>query len=222
MPHVRNVLLLLVVLNFSVKQCAGSWSTALAVGKLLIDSFSSESVKTADLTAAEELVRGLTFDKYSEKVYCKIITKIKETDFETLVGRISSRYQIPTNIKEEISDGKYSGGVNQAVVREFKFEKGGPGKVLYGRTITSKREDSTIDLAYVFFELEFKFSPRKIEEQHRKQFLFITYGSETVVRFEERNLAEKDKEQISNFYRAKALKGFLQEYPTLATGRDEL
>ncbi len=226
MPHVGTVLLLFVVLqvlNFSVKQCAGSLSTALAVGKLLVDTFSSESVKTADLTAAEELVRGLTFDKYNEKVHCKIMTKIKEADFETVVGRISSRHKIPTDIEEEIADGKYSGGVNQAVVREFKFDKGGPGKVVYGRTITSRREDSTIDLAYVFFELEFKFSPRKIEEQRRKQFLFITYGSEAVVRFEERNLAEKDKEHISSFYRAKALKGFLQEYPALAgTGRDEL
>ena len=101
-------------------------------------------------------------------------------------------------------DGEFSGDANKAVVREFKFQKGGPGKVLYGRTVSFKREDSTIDLAYVFFYLDFKLSPRKIEERHWKQFLFITLGAQTVVRFEERNLSEKDKQQISDFYRVKA------------------
>lgn len=95
--------------------------------------------------------------------------------------------------------------MNQEIVQEFKFEKGAPGSVLYGRIATLKHEDSTIDLAYVFFFLEFKLSPKKIEERRRKKFLFITYGSHTVVRFEERNLSEKDKEHISDFYRIKAL-----------------
>ena len=218
----RTVLLLLVVLNFSVQQCAGSWSTAFHVGKMLIDSFSSEGIKQRDLSAAEELVRGLRFDKYDEKFSTQIITKIKESDFETVVGRISTRHQIPANIQDTITDGKYSGGVNQAVVTEFKFEKGGPGKVLYGRTITSKREDSTIDLAYVFFYLEFKFSPIQIEEERFKKFLFITYGSHTVVRKEERDLSERDKEQMFTFFRDKALKGFSKEYPALESERDEL
>ena len=130
------------------------------VGKILLESFTSVDVKETDLTAAEELVRGLTFDEYDEKISCKILTKIKETDFETVVGRIATRYQIPADIKESILDGQY-GEVNSEVVREFKFEKGSPGKVVYGRTVTIKREDSTIDLAYAFFHLVFKLSPKK-------------------------------------------------------------
>lgn len=133
--YVRFELLLLVVLNVSVKQSTGSWSAVVT-----------------DLTAA---------DKYDEKIHSQIITKIKGTDFETLVSRISSRHQIPAKIQEAILDGKYNGEVNQAVVREFKFEKGAPGKILYGRTVTIKREDSTIDLAYVFFSLEFYIVPKK-------------------------------------------------------------
>lgn len=214
--------MLALVLGFSVKQSAGSWKDAVIVGKMLIDSFSSRYVEQTSITAAEELVRGLTFETYSEKIYCQILTKIKETDFEAVVNRISSRYQIPYEIKGTIMDGQYSGDANQAVVREFKFQKGGPGKVLYGKTVSYKREDSTIDLAYVFFYLDFKLAPRKIEERHRKQFLFITYGSQTVVRYEDRNMAEKDKEHIFDFYRAKALEGFIQEYPQLAAERDEL
>ena len=214
--------MLVIVLGFSVKQSAGSWKDAVIVGKMMIDSFTSSYVEQTSVTAAEELVNGLTFDRYNEKIYCQILTKIKETDFETVVNRISSRYQIPDEIQGAIMDGQYSGDANQAVVREFKFQKGGPGKVLYGRTVSFKREDSTIDLAYVFFYLDFKLSPSKIEERHRKQFLFITYGEHTLVRFEERNLSEKDKEHISDVYRAKALEGFKQEYPELESVRDEL
>lgn len=217
-----RILILVLALCLSVKQSASSWKAAVIVGKMLIDSFTSKYVEQTSVTAAEELVRGLTFDRYNEKIYCQILTKIKEKDFETVVSRISSRYQIPDEIHGAIMDGQYSGDANQAVVREFKFEKGGPGKVLYGRTVSFKREDSTIDLAYVFFYLDFKLSPRKIEERHRKQFLFITLGSYTVVRFEERNLSEKEKEHLFGFYRAKALKGFKQEYPELENGRDEL
>ena len=203
------------------KMAAGSLSTVVSVGKILLDSFSSKDVKRKDLTAAEELVKGLTFDKYNEEIACKILTKINETDFETVVSRIATRHQIPADIQDSILDGKY-GEVNREIVREFKFEKGGPGSVLYGRTVTVKREDSTIDLAYAFFFLEFQLSPRKIEERHRQRFLGIVYGSHTVVRFEERNLSEKEKEQIFNFYRVKALNGFQKEYPALEVGQPEV
>jgi len=217
-----GVLVLLFLLNLLMNQAAASWgTTALSVGKILLDSFTSEDIKETDLTAAEELVRGFTFDKYNEQISCKILTKIKLEDFETLVSRIVTRYQIPVDIKERILDGQYA-EANQEIVQEFKFEKGAPGSVLYGRIATLKHEDSTIDLAYVFFFLEFKLSPKKIEERRRKKFLFITYGSHTVVRFEERNLSEKDKEHISDFYRIKALKGFKKEFPALGKEHSEL
>ena len=217
------VLLFLVLLNVSMaKSSTDSWRAAVTVGKIFLESFTSADVKETDLTAAEELVRGLTFDKYDEKISCKILTKIKERDFETVVSRIATRHQIPANIQESILDGQY-GNVNKEVVREFKFEKGSPGRVLYGRTVSIKREDSTIDLAYAFFYLEFKLSPSKIMEHHRDKFLGIfAYAFNTVVRFEERNLSEKEMERIFDFYRAKALKGFNKEYPALANERFEL
>ena len=144
----------------------------MSFGKLLLNSFTFEDVKETHLTAAEELVRGLTFDKYNEKMSYKILTRIKETDFETVVSRIATRHQIPADIQDSILDGKY-GEVNREVVREFKFEKRGPERILYGRTVTIKREDSTLDLAYAFFYLEFELSPRKIE--------FYLFGSLWVI-----------------------------------------
>ncbi|KXJ05266.1 hypothetical protein AC249_AIPGENE6409 [Exaiptasia diaphana] len=181
----------------------------------------SEDVKTTDLTSAEELVRGLTFDKYNEEISCKILSKIKKEDFEEVVDRIATRHKIPENYKQAILDGKF-GEVNREVIREFKFEKGKHGTVQYGRTLTIRRKDGTIDLAYALFSLEFKLSPIRIEERIRKRFLFITYGSRTIVRFEERNLSEKDKDNLFDFYRSKALKGFMKEYPALEIKRDEL
>ena len=212
-------------LNILIEESAGSLSgvgTAVSIGRMLLNTFTTNEVTQKDLTAAEELVRGLTFDKYHEKISCQILTKIKLSDFETVVGRIASRHQIPVDIQGAILDGQYV-ETNKALVREFKFEKGAPGRVLYGRTITLKREDSTIDLAYSFFYLEFKLSPKRIEENTKKRFLGIVIGSKRVVRFEERNLSDKEKDHIFDFYRNKALKGFREEYPALeASGRDEL
>ena len=199
----------------------GKLSTALSVGKILFESFTSENIKGKDLTAAEELVRGLTFDKYEEQIITKNLTKIELTDFSTVVCRLGRRHQIPAEIQEAILDGLY-GEVNEQRIRKFKFEKVGTGRVLYGRSVTVKREDSTIDLACAFFSLEFKLSPRKIEEQHRTAFFGITIRSRTVIRFEERNLSETEKEHMSNFFRVKAVKGFKQEYPSLANEQTEL
>ena len=223
MPFKIAMLLLLVSLAIFklARVSTGSWSTAASVGKMLLESFTSEDIKETDLTAAEELVRGLTFDKYNEKISTQILKKIKLTDFATVVSRIGTRHQIPADIQGAILDGQYC-EVNEMRVREFKFQKGETGSVLYGRTATVKREDSTIDFAFAFFYLEFKLSPRRIEERRRKKFLGITYGSRTVVRFEERELSEKEKEHISNFFRIKALKGFKQEYPALENERTEL
>ena len=104
------------------------------------------------------------------------------------INRITPRYQIPADIRDSLLN-VMDGEVNQDVIREFKFNKGSSGSVLYGRVVSIKREDSTTDLAYAIFSLEFKLSPKKIEERRRKKFLgLITYGSHTVVRFEERNL----------------------------------
>ena len=218
-----TMLMSLFLLTFLVRQNAASLSTAFSVGKILLESFTSEDTQETDLTAAEELVRGLTFDKYKEGIYCKILTKIKEENFEKVVNRITARYQIPADIRDSLLD-VLDGEVNQDVIREFKFDKGSLGSVLYGRVVSIKREDSTIDLAYAIFSLEFKLSPKKIEERRRKKFLgLITYGSRTVVRFEERNLSVKEKEQIFDFYRTKALKGFKKEYPSVAAeARSEL
>ena len=179
-------------LTFLARQNAASWSRVVGVGKFLLESFTSEDTQDTDLIAAEELVRGLTFDNYNEGIYCKIVTKMKE-NFERRIYKIATCHHIPVHIRDSLLDGM-DGEVNQEVIREFKESS---RKVLYGRTITVKREDSTIDLAHAMFSLEFKLPSKKIEKRRRKKFLgLITYGSHTAVRFEERNLSEKEKEHF--------------------------
>jgi len=160
------MLISLFLLTFLVRQNAASLSTAFSVGKILLESFTSEDTQETDLTAAEELVRGLTIDKYEEGIYCKIVTKMKE-NFERRIYKIATCHHIPDHIRDSLLDGM-DGEVNQEVIREFKESS---RKVLYGRTITVKREDSTIDLAYTMFSLEFKVSSKKIEKRRRKRFL---------------------------------------------------
>lgn len=218
------MLLLLVLLAIfkSARVSTGSLSTAQSPAKILLESFTSEEITETDLTAAEELGRCFTFDKYNEEFLTQVSERIKLTDFATLVCRIATRNRIPAKIKDGILVGQYC-GVNERWIREFKFQKGETGSFVYCRTATIKREDSTIDLAFVLFHLEFKLSPRSIEERHRDAILgLIPFGSHTVVRFEERNLSEKEQELITIFFRAKALKGLKHEYPALANERTEL
>lgn len=219
------VMLLLLVLPAIFKLAkvsTGSLSTAQSAAKILLKSLTSEEITETDLTAAEELGCGFTCDKYKEEIVTQVSEKIKLTDFATLVRRIAARNGIPAKIQDGILAGQHC-GVNERRISEFKFQKGETGSFVYGRTATVKREDSTIDLAFVLFHLEFKLSPRRIEERHREAILgIIPNGSYTVVRFEERNLSEKEQEHITIFFRAKALKGFMQEYPALANERTEL
>ena len=158
-----GVLVLLFLLNLLMNQAAASWgTTALSVSKILLDSFTSEDIKETDLTAAEELVQGLSFDKYNEQISCKILTKIKLEDFETLVSLIVTRYEIPTDIKERILDGQYA-EVNQEVFKNLNSRKVPLGVFfMAGSPPTLKYEDSTIDLAYVFFSWNLNYRQRKL------------------------------------------------------------
>ena len=188
---------------------------ATPIVKQFLDSFNSDQVTKKDLTAADEAVRGLTFDDYREKIFCKVLEGIPVNKFEPFIQKLSSRYEFPSDVEQSILDG-LDAKVNKERIREFKFTKGEQGRVLYGKILTVKRHDSTIDLAYSFVSVKFQLSPRKYEEKIYKQFLlFFTYHSDTLIRYEDRNLSEKEREQMLDFYRAKAFEGFRKEYAAL-------
>lgn len=175
--------------SFTVHRHKMPFKTAMLLLLVSLAIFKSTRATTGSWSTAEELVRGITFGKYNERIITKASTNIKLTDFATVVSRIATRYQIPAETQGEILDGQYF-EVNEQRIREFKIQKA--ESFLYGRTATVKREDSTIDLAFALFHPEFQLSPRRIEERRRKRFLGITYGSH----FEERYLSEKEREHF--------------------------
>ena len=184
----------------------------LKVVNLIVNSCITERTTVKDLTMAEERVRGLTFDKFGEKLLSQVLEGINLTDFEKVVQRIAKRYSIPEEKKDGILDGQYA-EKNTLMSKEFIFKPGKDSELVYMKVATIKTSDTKIDLALMYYRLDFKLAPLKIEKKKSKWFLFIKIGEETTIHYEPRNLSEKDQDCFTNFFRFKALKGFLQEYP---------
>ena len=182
------------------------------VVNLIVDSFITEKTTVKDLTMAEERVRGLTFDKFEEKLLSQVLEGINLTDFEKVVERIAKRHSIPDDKKDGILDGQYA-KKNILVSKEFVFNIGVDSQLVYMKVATIKRSDTKIDLALMYYKLGFKLAPLKKETTKDTYFLFWKVGTETTIHYEPRNLSEKDQDCFTNFFRYKALKGFLQENP---------
>ena len=192
----------------------GSNVASSVVAKILVSAFSQDEETTKDLTAAEETVRGLTFDEFNEVVDCKVMTGIKLDDFETVVNSITSRLRVPDNIRKSILENKYADVALQVTI-DFKFKIGETGAFTYGRIVTVKPDDSKINLAYSVYQLGFKLSPRVIEHKKKKKFLGFTTGTKVWREIKERNLSEKEQDYMRAYFMKKAIKGFKREYSAL-------
>ena len=177
----------------------------------------STDITHKDLTAADELVRGLTFDKYEEKAVSQVLIGIKTSEFEQLVDRFAKRHSIPADKKDGILDGVFA-EQNTLKIKEFIFNPGVDSKITYCKIATIKTSETHIDMALMLFNLDFKLTPTKIETVEQGYLLrFIPLGSKKEVTINERNLSELDQNKLINFFRAKALQGFTKEYPSVTT-----
>ena len=192
----------------------GSNVASSVVAKILVSAFSQDEETTKDLTAAEETVRGLTFDEFNEVVDCKVMTGIKLDDFETVVNSITSRLGVPDNIRKSILENKYADVAIQVTI-DFKFKIGETGAFTYGRIVTVKPDDSKINLAYSVYQLGFELSPRVIEHKKKKKFLGFTTGTKVWREVKERNLSEKEQDYMRAYFMKKAIEGFKREYSGL-------
>ena len=183
------------------------------VANLIVDSLCETEETRTNLTQAEEAVRGLTFDKFEEKFLSNIMEGINLSDFENVVQRIADRHSIPSDKKDEILDGQYA-EKNTMVSKEFVFNIGQTSQLVYCKVATIKPSDAKIDLAFMYYKLDFQLSPNRIETKRKKRFLGIKIGTRTSTHYEPRNLSEKDQDHFTNYFRYKALRGFLQEHPT--------
>ena len=180
------------------------------VAQLLVQLFGKDEETTRDLTAAEEQMRGITFDMFKEKVSCKVMRGIKLVDFEKLIERIARRLQMPDDIKEGVLDGFLSVDNNE-IIKEFYFSKGESGNFAYGRIATIKQDGDVIDLAYSAYQMLFKLSPRMIEHRRTRRFLGITTGKKVWKETSERNLSQREKDCMSTYFMNKAIAGFRKE-----------
>ncbi|KAL5251435.1 hypothetical protein ACHWQZ_G016964 [Mnemiopsis leidyi] len=189
-----------------------SGAVSLSVASMIVDSLTDTTTTVTNLTQAEEQVRGLTFDKFEEKFLSQVMEGINLYDFEKVVERLANRHSLPADKKEEILDGQYA-AKNYLVSKEFVFNVGQDSQLVYMKVATIKTSDSKIDLALMYYRLDFKLAPMKIETRRKKRFLGIKTGTRTSIHYEPRNLSEKDQDCFTNFFRYKALKGFLLENP---------
>lgn len=190
--------------------------TALSVVNTLVNVLTSdeENAKDQMVTAAEEAVRGLTFDKFNEKVSCKVLKGIELRDFDTVIERIAKRLQIPDDIRESMLDGKYT-KENYEFILDFKFSKGEDGGFTYGRIATIKRPGNVIDVAYTVYHLVFKLSPKVVEHVKKQKFLGFTLKKEKWKQNIDRNLSEREQDYMRAYFLRKAIDGFRREYPGL-------
>ena len=183
------------------------------VAKALVKLFSKDEETIKDLTAADEVVRGLTFDLFNEKVSCKVMKGILLQDYKTVVDRFVQRYSIPKDVESSLLDGELA-EENFEVIVNFKFAKGETGGFTYGRVATVKH-DGKIDMAYSVYFLEFKLSPRVIEHKKKKKFLGFTIGTKVWRETQERNLSVKDRDYMQSYFMKKAIEGFREQYSGL-------
>ena len=190
-------------------------STGVNVAQALVKLFSGDEETLKDITAAEELVRGLTFDVFNEKVSCKVMKGIALSEFVRVVESFAARFAIPDEIKSGLLDGQYA-EENYEIVIDFKFSKGELGGFTYGRIATIKHGEK-IDMAYSVYFLEFKLSPRVIEHTKKKKFCGFTTGKKVWRESHERNLSIKDRDELQSYFKKKAIEGFKQEYKGMIT-----
>jgi hypothetical protein len=194
-------------------QLGGNAGMVVNVAQALVRLFSKDEERAKDLTAADELVRGLTFDMFDEKISCRVGRGILLTDYRTVIENFARRFSIPDDVKDSLFDGQYHEDMVE-VVQNFKFEKGKKGSFVYGRVATIKHGDK-IDMAYSVYTLDFKLSPIVIEHRKKKKFLWFTTGEKVWHETKERNMSSKEKDNLQEHLMIKAISKFRTEYAGL-------
>ena len=143
-------------------------STVKSVAKTFLKVLTRDEEKLKDTTRAEELIRGITFDKFDEKMTCKLLEGIRTEAFKEIIEALAARFQLDDELKNSIIRDTVNSRRGMEVVREFSFNKGKEGDFIFGRIATVRQSDS-IDMAYSFYKLVFKISPKVIEHSTRSR-----------------------------------------------------
>ena len=174
---------------------------------------SKDEERTKDLTAANELIQGLTFDQFDENISCRVARGILLGDYPTLVENFMRRFSAPVEVKESLLEAEFVEDMMENLFN-FKFKKGKTGRYVYGRVATVKDGDK-IDIAYSVYTLDFKLSPSVIQHTRKTKFLWFTTGEVVWQEDKERDLSMKNKDDLQQDFMTKAISKFRSEYAAL-------
>ena len=185
---------------------------AVDVAIALVRRLRKDEETTKDLTAVEEMVRGLTFDLYDEKVSLRVARGIPLKDYPTVIENFAKRFGISADIKDSLLDASYSQSTDELVLN-FKFKRGDTGSFVYGRIATTKDGDK-IDMAYSLYTLDFKFSGKVIEHKYKTKLLEFTIDEGVWYDTEERNFGSKEQNDMREYFIRRAISEFRTRYLT--------
>ena len=219
--------LISLTLNFLLCNGQGNYAQlAFGVIRAMAGVITKGEERIRDLTEADDLFEGLTYDLYDEKVTCNLMGGILLKQYATVIDNFALSHSIPEDIKHSLLEAENLKNLQKSV-HNFKFQKGKTGSYVFGRFSTMKR-DGEMDVAYSLYTLDFKLSPKVVEHEKIQKLAWFTTGTTVWRETEERNLSQNEKNKLHDYLKHKAISKFRSEYAHLLedksinTSRDEL
>ena len=163
-----------------------------------------------DLTAAEEVIRGLTFEVFKEEVSCQVLQGIDLTDYDTVINRFAEKFNIPHDVRVSLLDARY-GEEDNEILMDFKYETGKTGTFTYGRIAVLRNHYGIYDVAYSMYLLEFELSPQGNKQAKIEKLLSFVSGN-NVWKKKQRILSQLETHQMHVYFLNKAITHFKSEY----------
>lgn len=143
-------------------------------------------------------ISPLSVDGFKEITDCQLFSDILLKDYKKLVQRISSRYNLPNDVRQAlVRNAKH----DTKLIKDFRLRFGKEGKLAYGIVATQKYK-KTVDLAFSIYSLEMEISSSD--------------GGEVAGKLLTSKITPLDDHFNAdwvNYYQRKALEAFDKEYP---------
>eukprot|EP01083_Nonionella_stella_P220358 788483_1 len=114
------------------------------------------------------------FKQYNDRITIKHVEGYNPKDWAGYITRVSERYGIPTECKDDMIDEMIGAEKSTQITHNFYCNKG-TGNFSIGRFAAIKRKDNKIDFAMWFFYCDYEMPPIKVV-QHKKKKLSLGKG----------------------------------------------
>lgn len=188
------------------------------IGQILLKSLLDKKYSSSELIETQNVKRMLQFDKYKERTSTQIIAGLDINHFDDVINDVANEYSIPEKYRKSLLRGKHA-EFNEKVIKEFLFDIGEPGKFVYGKIMMMKQNGGEkIDIAFVFYTLNFQLSQVRREQRLERSFLTeLITGVKYKTTFEDRKLSDYEKNSMLAYLRERAVEEILDAYPQLIT-----